>query len=100
MPTIGVLKVAAMPLPAPAAINTARWRTPLRSTGPSVEPNAAPTWMIGPSRPTEPPLPDGQRRGQRLDQDHDRPDEPILEIDRFHHLGHAVSRDPSVNRPI
>ena len=57
MPPIGVLKVAAMPPPAPAAISTARWRTGIVMIWPSVEPNAAPTWMIGPSRPIEPPLP-------------------------------------------
>ena len=57
MPPIGVLNVAAMPPPAPAAISRARCRTGMVITCPSVEPKAAPTWMIGPSRPTEPPLP-------------------------------------------
>ena len=57
MPPIGVLNVAAMPPPVPAAISRARCRAGIATSCPSVEPKAAPTWMIGPSRPTEPPLP-------------------------------------------
>ncbi len=52
-----VLNVAAMPPPVPAAISRARCRTGMTTSCLSVEPKAAPTWMIGPSRPTEPPLP-------------------------------------------
>ena len=50
MPPIGVLNVA-------AAISRARCRAGIATSCPSVEPKAAPTWMIGPSRPTEPPFP-------------------------------------------
>lgn len=56
-PPIGVLKVAAMPAPAPAAIRVVRCQAGMRSHCPTVEPKAEPIWMIGPSRPTEPPLP-------------------------------------------
>ena len=56
-PPSGVLKVAAMPAPAPAESSVifcqrARW-----SMRASVEPKEAPIWMIGPSRPTEAPEP-------------------------------------------
>src|SRR6266850_5855936 len=57
MPPIGVLNVAAMPLPAPAAMSMARCRAGMEMTWPTDEPKAAPIWMIGPSRPTDPPLP-------------------------------------------
>ncbi len=56
-PPSGVLKVAAIPAPAPAAIMVIfcqRARCRLRA---SVEPKEAPIWMIGPSRPTEAPVP-------------------------------------------
>ena len=42
---------------APLAIMVMRCHTGTRSTWPRVEANEAPIWMIGPSRPTEPPLP-------------------------------------------
>ena len=54
---MGVLKVAAMPAPAPAAISVTRCHTTTLHNWPSVEPKEEPIWMIGPSRPTEPPLP-------------------------------------------
>ena len=56
-PPSGVLKVAAMPAPAPAEsrmIFCARMRFSRRA---SVEPKDEPIWMIGPSRPTEAPVP-------------------------------------------
>ena len=56
-PPIGVLKVAAMPAPAPAATSAIRWPAGMRMICPSVEPSAEPIWMIGPSRPTDEPLP-------------------------------------------
>ena len=56
-PPIGVLKVAAMPAPAPAATSVMRCHGAMRMTCPRVEPSAAPIWMIGPSRPTAPPVP-------------------------------------------
>ena len=56
-PPMGVLKVAAIPAPAPAATRVMRWPARMRTTWPSVEPSAEPIWMIGPSRPTAAPLP-------------------------------------------
>ena len=56
-PPMGVLKVEAMPAPAPAATSAIRWPTGMRMICPSVEPSAEPIWMMGPSRPTDDPLP-------------------------------------------
>ena len=56
-PPIGVLKVAAIPAPAPAATRVIRCQAAILITWPTVEPNEAPIWMIGPSRPTAAPLP-------------------------------------------
>ena len=56
-PPMGVLNVDAMPAPAPAAIRAMRWPAGMRIICPSVEPSAEPIWMIGPSRPTDAPLP-------------------------------------------
>ena len=54
---MGVLKVAAIPAPAPAAINVIRCHGGMRMSCPIVDPNDEPIWMIGPSRPIDPPLP-------------------------------------------
>ncbi len=56
-PPMGVLKVAAMPAPAPAATSAIRCPGDMRMSWPKVEPKAEPIWMIGPSRPTEEPVP-------------------------------------------
>ncbi len=56
-PPIGVLNVAAMPAPAPAAISVMRCHTGTRSHRPRVEAKDEPIWTMGPSRPTDPPLP-------------------------------------------
>ena len=56
-PPIGVLNVEAMPAPAPAATRAIRWPAGIRIICPNVEPSAEPIWMIGPSRPTDEPLP-------------------------------------------
>ena len=56
-PPIGVLKVAAMPAPAPAATRIMRCPAGIRTIWPRVDPSAEPIWMIGPSRPTAAPLP-------------------------------------------
>ena len=56
-PPMGVLKVAATPPAAPAAISVMRCQTGIRMIWPSVEPREEPIWMMGPSRPTDPPLP-------------------------------------------
>ena len=51
------MKVDAMPAPAPAATSAIRWPAGMRMIWPMVEPSADPIWMIGPSRPTDEPLP-------------------------------------------
>ena len=56
-PPIGVLNVAAMPAPAPAATSVMRCHGAIRMICPIVEPIAEPIWMIGPSRPTAAPVP-------------------------------------------
>ena len=56
-PPIGVLNVAAMPAPAPAATRIMRCPMDMRMIWPNVDPSADPIWMIGPSRPTAAPLP-------------------------------------------
>ncbi len=56
-PPSGVLNVAAMPAPAPAATSVTVCQVGSRPSWPSVEPMPLPIWMIGPSRPTEAPLP-------------------------------------------
>jgi hypothetical protein len=56
-PPIRVLKVDAMPAPAPAAMSAIRWPEGMRTICPSAEPSAEPIWMIGPSYPTDGPLP-------------------------------------------
>ncbi len=56
-PAMGALNVAAIPAAAPqATMLRIRSSESLRSW-PIVEPRAEPTWMIGPSRPAEPPVP-------------------------------------------
>ena len=56
-PPIGALKVAPIPAAAPAAIRMIRWRTGILMIWPTTDPKADPIWTIGPSRPTEPPVP-------------------------------------------
>ncbi len=56
-PPSGVLKVAAMPAPAPAATRVMVCQVGNWKMRPSVEPMPLPTWMIGPSRPTDAPEP-------------------------------------------
>ena len=56
-PPIGVLNVAAIPAPPPAATSVASCQRDARASCPTDEAKAAPIWMIGPSRPTDPPLP-------------------------------------------
>ena len=90
-PPIGVLKVAAMPAPAPAATSVMRCHGAMRMIWPRVEPSDEPIWMIGPSRPTAAPVPIDKRRGERFDHRDDRPDHAFLVVDRVHHLGHAVA---------
>ena len=56
-PPSGVLKVAAMPAPAPAASRVIFCQVESLMACEKAEPSAAPIWMIGPSRPTAAPLP-------------------------------------------
>ena len=56
-PPIGVLNVAAIPAPAPAATRMIRCPAGIRTIWPNVDPRADPIWMIGPSRPTAAPVP-------------------------------------------
>ena len=56
-PPIGVLKVAAMPAAPPQATSVIRCHSGSRVSRATVEPKAEAIWMIGPSRPTEPPVP-------------------------------------------
>ena len=56
-PPNGVLKVAAIPPAAPAAISVMRSQVVSLNFSPTYELTAEPIWMMGPSRPTEPPLP-------------------------------------------
>src|ERR1019366_6001545 len=56
-PPMGVLNVAAMPAPPPAATSVASCQREARARRPVDDAKAAPIWMMGPSRPTEPPLP-------------------------------------------
>jgi hypothetical protein len=46
-----------MPAAAPQAISTESSRGRSRTRRPSVEASAEPSWMMGPSRPVEPPEP-------------------------------------------
>ena len=56
-PPSGVLKVAAIPAPAPAESKVIFCQVDSRITCANAEPSAEPIWMIGPSRPTAAPLP-------------------------------------------
>ena len=89
-PVIGALKVAAMPPPAPQATRIRSRFSGIFTHWPRLEASAEPICTIGPSRPTDPPDPDAQRRGDRLDHADLRPDPPAIVRDGDHHLGHAV----------
>ena len=56
-PVIGALNVAAMPPAAPQATRMRKRASDIRTTCPRVEARAEPICTIGPSRPTDPPLP-------------------------------------------
>ncbi len=56
-PPSGVLKVAAMPAPAPAESKVIFCPVESPSACENADPSADPIWMIGPSRPTEAPEP-------------------------------------------
>ena len=56
-PAIGALKVAAMPAAAPQPTIVRIWLAGTLSSCPILEPRAEAIWTMGPSRPTDPPLP-------------------------------------------
>ena len=56
-PVSGALKVPAIPPAAPHATTMRKLRSDMRTCWPTVEAKAEPIWTIGPSRPTEPPVP-------------------------------------------
>ena len=90
-PPIGVLKVAAMPAPAPAATSVMRCHGAMRMTWPSVEPSAAPIWMIGPSRPTAAPVPIESAEASDLIRATTGRINAFAVIDRVHDFRHAVA---------
>src|ERR1700733_14464070 len=90
-PPIGVLKVAAMPAPAPAATNVIRCQGAMRTIRPSVEPIAEPIWMMGPLAPDRGAGANGERRGERLDHRHYRADYAFFVVDGVHDFGDAVA---------
>ena len=56
-PPSGVLKVAAIPAPAPADSRVIFCEVDSPISWENAEPSAEPIWMMGPSRPTAAPLP-------------------------------------------
>ena len=56
-PVIGALKVAAMAPPAPQATRIRIRLSGILTSWPKPEASAEPIWTIGPSRPTDPPVP-------------------------------------------
>ncbi len=56
-PVRGALNVAAIPPAAPQATMIRRRDSDIRTTWPRLDARADPIWTIGPSRPTEPPVP-------------------------------------------
>ena len=56
-PVRGALKVAAIPPAAPQATMTRNRVSETRTAWPRLEARAEPIWTMGPSRPTEPPVP-------------------------------------------
>ncbi len=90
-PPMGVLKVAAMPAPAPAATSVMRCHGSIGRIWPTVEPNEAPIWMIGTLAADRGAGADGERRGQRFHRRDHRADFAVVVEDRVHHFGHAVA---------
>ena len=56
-PVIGALKVAAIPPPAPQATRMRSRFSGICTHCPRLDARAEPIWTIGPSRPTDPPVP-------------------------------------------
>ena len=90
-PPIGVLKVAAMPAPAPAATSVMRCHGAIWIIWPSVEPRVEPIWMIGPSRPTAAPVPIDKAEASDLIAATTGPDLAFLVVDGVEHFRHAVA---------
>src|SRR5580698_10095544 len=90
-PPIGVLKVAAIPAPAPAATNVIRCQGAMRTIWPSVEPIAEPIWMMGPSRPTAAPVPMESAEASDLITATTGRDYAFFVVDGVHDFGDAVA---------
>src|SRR5580704_6658388 len=88
-PPSGVLKVAAMPAPAPAESRVILCPVERPIAFENADPSAEPIWMIGPSRPTDAPEP--IERGERLDDRDDAANLTALVVDGVHYLGDAVT---------
>src|SRR5579883_2113085 len=102
MPVSGALKVAAMPPAAPQATITRSFVSDIRTNWPMLDARADPIWTIGPSRPTEPPVP--MHRAEPLDHGDRRTDPAPVLCHGQHDLGHAVpaglAREPLDERPV
>ena len=88
-PPIGVLKVDAMPAPAPAATRAIRWPAGMRINLAQRRAERRADLDDRPFPPDRRTAADRDGRGQGFDQRHDGPDHAALVVDRVHHL-----RDP------
>ena len=89
-PVTGALKVAEMPPAAPQATMIRSRFSGSFTHWPRLEASAEPIWTIGPSRPTEPPVPMHIAEARDLTTA-DLPADPAAVVgDRDHHLGHPV----------
>ena len=89
-PPIGVLKVAAMPAPAPAATSVMRCQASSRMNWPMLEPKRRADLNDRSLAPDGRTAADCQRRGERLHGRDHRPDAAFLVEDRVHDFRHAV----------
>jgi hypothetical protein len=87
-PPIGVLKVAAIPAPAPPAISTIRCAGSIGMSWPNVDPKEEP--INRPLAAHRSATTDCQCRGQGLYQSHDRSDLTLAIIDRLHDFRNTV----------
>ena len=90
-PPIGVLNVAAMPAPPPAATSVASCQRETRASASGRGRERRADLDDGPLAPHRAPAADRDRRGQRLDDRHDGTDDALLVVDGVHDLGYAVS---------
>ena len=90
-PPIGVLKVAAMPAPAPAATRVMRCHGSIRMSWPSVEPMDGADLDDRAFAANRAAGADRRGGGQRFHQRHLRADDALAIEDCVHHLGHAMA---------